>query len=375
MKVYAYPADPYGCGHYRIIWPARELARRGHSVVVRMPNERHELRGAVEDGRLVDVQVPPDADVIVMQRVTHRYLVDAIRLIRERYGIAVVVDVDDDLSRIHPSNAAFAAMHPKNTYDENHTWQHTVAACEVATLVQVSTPALLRRYARHGRGRVLRNCVPASFLDVPHEDSDVVGWAGAIHSHPDDLHVMGPTIARLVREGHTFRLVGPLQNAREVLGLDADPEATGVIDITEWGAAVAANIGVGVAPLTDTQFNAAKSALKPLEYAAAGVPCVMSPRAEYLKLHREGVGLVAEKPRDWYRKIKQLATDAGFRRELSARGREVVRDAWTIEGNAHRWWETWELARDLQERETPGLRDSLRPVGYAMRPLDDVSDR
>lgn len=366
MKVYAYPADLTGCGHYRLIWPADVLRSRGHSVVVRSPDKRHELRGAVQDDRLVDVAFPRDADVIVLQRVTHRHLVDAVRLLRERYGVAVVIDVDDDLSNIHPSNPAFTAMHPRHGTMPDHSWRHTLAACDNATLVQVSTPALLRRYARHGRGVVVRNHVPRSYLDVPHDPAlATVGWGGAIHSHPDDLQVMGPLAARLEREGTSFQLVGPLQNAREVLGLAADPPATGAVDMAGWAGALAAHLGVGVAPLADTVFNHAKSWLKMLEYAAVGIPCVASPRSEYGRLHRLGVGLLAERPRDWYRQVTRLVWDAGLRAELSAAGREVAA-ALTIEDNAHRWWDAWTRARELQDELTPGLRDTTRPGGYAL---------
>lgn len=297
-------------------------------------------------GNLISVDVPPDADVMVFQRVTMGQLAQAIPLIRAK-GIAVVVDMDDDLTCIDPRNIAWTAMHPRAGVGRaGHSWHHATQACRDATLVTVSTPALLKTYAPHGRGVVVDNCVPARYLDVPHTDSDVIGWAGSTHSHPGDLPTVGSSVARLVRDGHRWLTVGDGLGVRDALGLDRDPDATGVVPIDGWAEAVT-RLGVGIAPLADTRFNRSKSFLKPLEMAAAGVPWVASPRAEYRRLHQLGCGLLAEKPRDWHRQLTALATNEARRRELSEAGRAVAATL-TIEANAYRWMSAWEDALRLQ---------------------------
>lgn len=356
MKVYIVPADLYGCGHYRLIWPAQALHRQrvthGHDVVVIAPRQRGQFINASVFGKeLVDVNLPADADVVVFQRVTHRLVADAITKLRAR-GVAVVIDMDDDLRSVHPSNPAYPMMHPShaNAGFSEHSWHHTQRACEGATLVTASTDALLRRYAPHGRGVVLRNCVPSWYLDVERRDSDVIGWAGSLHSHPDDLQAVGTALARLQRDGARFRVVGPPVGVREALRLDQEPEWTGELDLAaQWPYCVAA-LGVGVAPLADTVFNQAKSWLKPLEYAALGVPWVASPRTEYRRLHKLGCGILAEKPNAWYRVLDELRRSPERRRELAEAGRAAVRGL-TIEDNAWRWLEAWEDALKLQRRD------------------------
>lgn len=356
MRTYVFPADLHGCGYYRLIWAADELARAGHDVRVVRPDERGSHLNARHDGqKIVDVGYPPDADVIVLQRITHKHLVEAVKLMRER-GVAVVIDIDDDLAAIHPSNPAYIAMHPRHGFSPVHSWHFTQQACDAATLVTVSSDALLGIYARHGRGVVLRNCVPRRYLDVPHDDSAVVGWGGSVHSHPDDLQTVGTSLAQLTRDGVRFRVVGPGAGVRAALGLDADPEETGPRDLAaEWPAALA-ELGVGVAPLADTRFNASKSWLKPLEYAAVGVAPVMSPRAEYARLHALGVGLLARKPKDWLRHVRRLASDESERVELGRAARAVAATL-TVEGNAWRWAEAWERAYATERR---GARTLLR---------------
>lgn len=350
MSIYVYPADKEGCGHYRLIWPARELIRRGHDVKLIMPSERNDIRAEIRpDGTLHNVHFPDDAEVMVLQRVSHRFLAQAVPMIRAK-GTAVVIDMDDDLSNIHPHNPAWLNFHPRSgvpgTKNAEHNWVNAQRACEAASLVTLSADALTRRYASHGRFEVLRNCVPASYLDVEHEDNLTFGWGGSLASHPTDLNELGLVASRLQRDGWVFKIVGSPIGIRETLRLDEEPESTGVVDITEWPKALS-TLGVGLAPLDDNVFNRSKSWLKPLEYAALGVPIVMSPRAEYLRFKRElGVGAIARKPSGWHRAIRELLTSPDLRAEQSALGREAAA-RWTYEARADLWLAAWQRAAQI----------------------------
>jgi glycosyltransferase involved in cell wall biosynthesis len=355
VKTYVYPAGLDGCGYYRLIWPARALASQGHDVTVVLPDERlHstlQITGRQDaQGNLVQVNYPLDADVIVMQRPTHKNLVNAVRLLREA-GVTVVVDMDDDLTRIHPRNPAFGAMHPRAIGP--HSWVNATEACHAASFVTVSTPALLPVYAPHGRHAVLYNMIQAANLTLPRDTSDgTFGWTGTILSHPDDPFVMGASVQRLVSEGYRFRMIGNPFGIAEALRLKDDQViCDGVVDSTAWAAAIA-RLHVGLAPLADTSFNAAKSWLKPLELASVGVPTVVSPRSEYRRLWRNhGIGVLAPKPKDFYREVKRLMDDATWYADAADQAREAASQL-TVESNAWRWAEAWTEARklDLQAR-------------------------
>jgi hypothetical protein len=324
-----------------------------------MPSDRVGIGGDVDTrtGRLVNLQYPQDADVIVLQRVAMVTLGEAIPYLRQR-GVAVVVDMDDDLTKIDPNNPAFYGFQVR-TGSPLHNREHAMKACLDATLVTVSAPALLKVYAPHGRGVVLENRVPAAYLDVPREDSASIGWAGSIHSHPTDLAAVGPAVQRLVREGVEYWGAGPdyhLQRGdgglRRALGVnDGEGEfaTTGDLSFDEWRYGVA-SLGVGLAPLADTEFNRSKSWLKPLEYMALGVPWLGSPRVEYSKLQRmTGVGTLARDPKDWYRLARRAATDRTWREDQSAAGRAAIGEHdLTYETSAWHWVEAWEHALKIQ---------------------------
>lgn len=370
MKVVVYPADRYGCGHHRLIWPAEELARQGYDVVVVPASERH-LRLQIDNqtGRVSSVELPEGADVVVLQRVTHRYLSEVVPIIRAQ-GVAVVVDVDDDLASIHPSNPAWIDLHPmrhtmvksaKSAQPYMHSWHNLADACKHATLVTTTTPALERRYAVHGRSRVLPNYLAEHYYRIPHVDNDVIGWPASSHSHPNDPEVVGNAIQRLVNDGASFRVVSNSPGVSSLFGLNDDNQlelVTEQIELLDWPHAIA-KLGIGIAPLADTRFNAAKSWLKPLELSAVGVPWVASDRAEYRRLHALGCGVLVDKPKAWYATLRDLRRDRSRRVELSEAGRTVAHQL-RLSTNAWRWWEAWVEAYEV-ETSLRALR--LSPTG------------
>lgn len=346
-------------GSFRILWPCQYLAEAGHDVKAVAPADRSIQFEMTPDGRVNDVLIDRDIDVVILQRVTHPYLLSAISVLRSK-GIAVVVDVDDDLSAIHPSNPAFLAMHPRsvgvpmdNGQPNMHTWTNLVEACKQATMVTTSTPALLSRYAAHGRGRVIFNHLPDGYFGHERQDSDVIGWPASLHSHPDDPSAVGPALARLVNGGAKFRVIGDPDGVGRAFGMPGWlPDTTcRPVPLEEWPAAVA-QLGIGIAPLSDTRFNSAKSFLKPAELSACGVPWVASPRAEYKRLHAMGAGVLAERPKDWYRELKRLIDDPGRRQELSDAGREVAEQL-RLRDAAHLWWEAWSDALKIERSRRP----------------------
>jgi hypothetical protein len=351
MKITVYPADVYGCGFFRLIWSAQLLRQAGHDVHVVAPAAR-QLPLHVDGETVKDVEI--DSDVVVFQRVTHRFMAQVVPILRAK-GVAVVIDIDDDLASIHPSNPAYAAMHPRNEYQREpgareprrHSWANLAMACREATLVTVSTPGLVTRYAAHGRGRVIRNYLPDSYFGVEHADSDVIGWPAALVSHPDDPSAVGSAMARLSQAGAAFRVVGDPTGCGAAFGLSEDPSGLYGVDISGWPAAVAA-LGIGIAPLADTRFNACKSWLKPLEMSALGVPWVASPRAEYAYLASKGAGILAERGRVWYRELDRLRTSPEYRADVAGRGREIA-ETLRLRDHVGEVMDAWTHARALQD--------------------------
>lgn len=308
---------------------------------------------------VVRVDLPEGIDLVVLQRVTHRYLAQAVSVLRAN-GVAVVVDVDDDLSTIHPANPAWRELHPNlpsahgSPQSAFHSWRNLDVACRDATLVVTTTPALLARYAPHGRGHVVRNYLADHYYDVEWTaDPNVIAWPAALASHPNDPDALGTAIAQLIDDGAEFQVVSQSPGAHSAFRLRPGQEyreLDGSVALEEWPRALAQLVGVGIAPLADTKFNASKSWLKPLELAAVGAPWVGSPRVEYERLHKLGCGVLADGPSDWIKKLRALRRSEAWRLELSQAGRDVAAGL-RLRDHTWRWWEAWSEAVYRQQRE------------------------
>jgi len=351
VKVYVLPADAYGCGHYRLIWPSSVLHAAGFNVQILPPSKNSGFLAKTElqpngQERLVSLQVPDDADVIVVQRPAHPFQPAMIEMMRAN-GIAVVVDMDDDMSTIHPENIAYQTYrHRSNSI---WSWKYAAESCKRATLVTTTTPALQKTYAKHGRGMLLDNFIPATYLNTPKFDSGAFGWAGSMSSHPNDPQVARPAVQRLIDEGYPFMMVGDEgDKARLAFGLKKPPQSTGPTTIVQWIFKIAESFDVGMIPLGPTSFNTAKSRLKGIEFMAVGIPWVASPRAEYRKLLKDsGCGFLADNPRQWYSLLKQLLDDETLRQEQAEAGKAYMQTQ-TYEANAWRWAEAWEHAYKME---------------------------
>jgi glycosyltransferase involved in cell wall biosynthesis len=291
---------------------------------------------------------PLDADVLVFQRPAKA---SAVALIPEYQakGKAVVVDVDDDLHSLHPRHGAYQHFHPAHSSEVN--WDHLKRACDMADLVTCTTPALAERYGAHGRVEILPNCVPASMLSQPREsDGRTLGWFGGIVvSHVNDLSAPGGAVAEVLRsEGWRFMSSCDGPNVRKALGLDEDPIDLDGPSPAEFECAMS-QLDVGIVPLALTPFNDAKSTLKGLQYAAAGVPFVASATAPYQQLADWGLGDIAtNRVRSWRSALLRLMRDPGLREHVSASGRAWVAANATYEVTGHLWRAAWERALTIK---------------------------
>lgn len=361
MRILVCPVDREGCGRYRLGLPISVLQKQETTLEIFL-SEGLPVRINLGTGRAVGLADGfSEWDVVVVQRPMAEWQVEALRDCR-RQGIRTVVEIDDDFEALHHLSPAWVTTHPRVSTEWNRKWLR-VAARE-ADLVTVTTSALAERYAPHGRVAIIPNYFPEAWLTIrrpgegrretghPEANADraqgrgqppapTVGWTGTVGTHQGDLGVTRGGVAQAVREtAARFRVIGNPGLVQRDLSLDEEPENTPWQGWEDYPLAIT-SLSVGIAPLADTAFNRAKSWLKPLEYAALGVPSVVSPLPSYEALARRGIGILAkDRARDWRREVKRLLEDDAYRAELSASGREAAAEL-TIERNAYRFAEAW----------------------------------
>lgn len=327
-----------GSGWYRMGLPSDFLTRNGHTCVLGTLVRRRstgEFGVATWDG-----EHHWGFEIIVMQRWMNEGLADEMHEARAQHGQRFVNDVDDHYEGLDTRNMAWRSSHPKwdaergrfvdeRVNDVNRDEYRRVLAA--SDLLTVSTPYLADRLAKYGvEIAVLRNAIDLERW-LPHEQHDppTLGWVGAQPWRSGDLEALrGVLDPELQRRGWSFHHSGHIGDtpATEQLGIDVTAvhcTLSPLARIFEYPQ-LFEPIDVGIVPLSNVPFNHAKSAIKGMEYAAAGIPFVASAMPEYEWLRdTHGIGLTARRPADWRKRLDQLA-DLGERRRMAREQRRAL---------------------------------------------------
>lgn len=270
-----------------------------------------------------------DCDVIVMQRFMHK---DALRDMRSAInsGQIILNDVDDWYWGLSQHNAAYKHTHPSHNQFENIN--HYKSILSESSGVITSTPFLQEKISQWNKNCLMHeNHVNMSlFSKRKHEDNEkfVVGWMGSTAHRSGDLHILrgvASQITKFAKWHHTGHVEVPNVPVfwDEVKIEAGSVTRTPFLPPTQLGEGI--KFDVGVVPLTRIPFNNAKSWIKGIEYAAAGVPFIASPSAEYLRLNKEyGMGTIAKKDGDFVKHVKNLSK-ASVRQEIADSNYETVK--------------------------------------------------
>lgn len=251
-------------------------------------------------------------DVIVLQRLMHDGLSTHIRMSRE-YGQKIINDVDDWYWGLSTKNAAWKLSHPK--YNQRENTQHYRSIISNSDLVTVSTPYLMDRLSAFVKAPMvlMENTVDISrFNRKHHEHKEIptIGWAGSTGHRSGDIE----TVASILKTLHNYNEYSLMHvghadqhpSFASLVGLDPSAvQTTPLLPADVYPTAL--TMDVGIVPLNNVPFNQAKSDIKGLEYAAAGVPFVAQNLDSYISLHKRfGIGRVAKHPSDWLKHLRAL---------------------------------------------------------------------
>ncbi len=128
----------------------------------------------------------------------------------------------------------------------------------------------------------------------------------------------------------------------EMVVISDEPPAAGWVRFVKWSpeieVAIAEYMDVGIMPLQDNPFQAAKCGIKVIQYMAAGLPSIATPLGVNRDLVRDGVtGYWARTPQEWREAIRRLAGDEAMRSAFGRAGRELAVESYSVARWAPRW--------------------------------------
>jgi len=168
--------------------------------------------------------------------------------------------------------------------------------------------------------------LPPAVTATPH----AITYFSGTRTHDRDFSLVEGALEELLarRDDVVLRVVGPVRTSIR----SARVECHERVPFARYAELVRQS-HVNIAPLEDTPFNRCKSAIKVLEAAVLGVPSVVSPVGEYLRIRTPGV-LYAADPAEWAAQI-DFACDPGKHAWLAQGLRERILGLADVDAFAH----------------------------------------
>ena len=269
-----------------------------------------------------------DCDVLVVQRVMFKQLAEQMQDSNYR-KIPVINEIDDWYWGIHEENIASKPVQPENSPDENI--DHYKKIIQLSDGVVTSTPFLHERMVKDfgcdpSTVHIIENCVSTDKFKTRNMTTKkpILGWVGSTNHRSGDLAILKPVLEdgyyRVHHSGHH----GNAPTFSNKVGISSSRVSCSPLIAPSNYGQNSFIFDIGLAPLNDIPFNHAKSWIKAIEYAAAGIPFVASDLPEYRRLHdKYGIGRLASSPEEWRNHIDELA-NFETRKAEGQRVREVV---------------------------------------------------
>jgi glycosyltransferase involved in cell wall biosynthesis len=329
---------PTPCAYIRLLHPLNHPAIAGHARIV------------MADARSV---LHDDVDVIVTQRhaLPTMEAADALIAHARRTGAELVYDLDDDLLTVPPNHPDAATLRPRTGIVRHMLLQSDTVWLSSRHLAQALSPI---RPDTTVIGNALDERIWISpSADLLFRDEPVRILCMGTQTHNRDFALIEPVLARL-KEDYGDRIeieiVGMTTRDGLAPGLGRTGPPPGTAQtypgFVNWLTSRRPRWHIGVAPLLDTPFNRAKSAIKTMDYAALGLAILASDVPSYQGSLADGPAgqLVRNDPTSWYAALNAMIRDQDRRRAFAAAARPAFLQQASLASMAPTWQTAWQAA-------------------------------
>ena len=313
------------------------------------------------------------ADVVVLQREANPFVLGLMTWIKGA-GKCVIFEIDDLLTEVPAHLSVHEHCEKMRPYLEQ--------ALSYADAITVSTRPLGEALGTFNqRVSLIPNCVETVHEPVRQSVCPNAGEQGnddgvitLVVASSDSVRVdfIKDALEQLIAEpGVTYRLVG-IGPPGEALRDDGLPvEVHPLMDYEHFKAFLATlDNAIGVIPLDDSRFNRCKSAVKFLDFCAAGIPAVCSNVQPYTDVITHGVdGILCENTeRGWIDAVMAMAPHDERARIAGAAG-DLVRSRHSLHRSASAWQDVLRQVRS-NGLEVPHVLapSTLSIIGHMFRP-------
>jgi len=298
---------------------------------------------------------------------------------------------DGTILELEPGKRIFAHQISADALSSAH---FLLGAADAVTTTNLLLADRIRKKSGQRNIHVLPNCHTGSDWPIkqrpPNDDGTVwIGWCGSVSHYPDFREIL-PVLDRLMAKypqlriqvmGSSFDyLFPPAKDAKmkRIGGYGGDNNDLECYEFDKSGARYPGRMefhppvpirayakwmcdtwhaDIGIAPLENHPFNAAKSELKWVEYSLLGVPTVASKVGPFKRtIRHDQDGKLCGSPKAWGYALEELIESPELRQSLAAAAHARVRTDYDADKQAHRWIQSYESV--VHES------DAGQPCGY-----------
>lgn len=338
LNIYFHISENSGVGLFRqYVW-AKEIQKQNLANILvsdfKWGIGEHKIPGENEIFEIANW-----ADIIVVGRNDRPEWLAHWGGIKEFFNMPIVMDTDDNVRHVRPSNPGYQGYHPGS---EAEMW-NKIAFSKVFNAITVSTNELKDFHKKeHSKIYVLPNSLDMSAYKPTKRKNDGkirIIFNGS-SSHTEGINIIKQPIVDIMKKYPQVIFIVPRVFKFLFDRMNLEKEITdrieymGWIPLKQWAKGMSKKqIDIGLAPLTDNMFNRAKSNLRWLEYSALKIPVVCSPVRAYENVKHNETGLLAQEREDWYNNIEKLILDKDLRKKLSDNAYKEVSEKFNIEIN------------------------------------------
>lgn len=349
LNIYFHVAENSGVGYYRQYLPALKLREHGLANVM-ISDFRWGLGNHVEPDLPTLIKISNWADIIVTGRKDIGEFYAQWGQIKEIFNIPIVMDTDDNVMHVRPSNPGYSGYHPGS---EAITW-NKYAVSKVFDALTVSTDDLAKVYGKYNKKIfVLPNNLDVKWWEQypkkQHNDGLIrIGFIASA-AHPEGVKMIKEPMVKLLKKypNVRFLITNIFASYFDDTEVKDQVQAIPWINLEEWPQKYKElGLDIGIAPLADNLFNRAKSNLRWMEYSLQGVPSIVSPVEAY-KCVRDGVdGFIAKEADDWFTALERLVLDESVRDKVGKTALHRIETEYNIDRNIQLWANTYKDIHD-----------------------------
>ena len=321
---------PNACGYIRLLLPFKQ----------RMIQEEFDVR-VLRVSELSKVE----GGILIAQRIALKEkeeLVILKQLIAER-GTKFIYEIDDDLLDL-------PMTHPEKDYYARFR-KAIIEQMKLGNRIFVSTQALAHKCLAFNKNVTIRPNYLDETLWAPTRsrtsttaratDKVKILYMGTA-THQADFAIVKSALKRVCeefRDSVEFCVIGVQEESRDQSWYTRlEVPASASLSYPAFVNWLTNNndFSIGIAPLTDTEFNRAKSGLKFLDYSALGLLSICSDVESYrsLVVHKHNGLLIKNQEDDWYQAIKYAVLERQAALRMSTVAHQEIWDKHTLSANA-----------------------------------------